>query len=226
MKPAAFKYRAARTFDDALSLKAEHGDDARFLAGGQSLVPVLNFRLTQIAVLIDINDVAGASGVTLADNELRIGALTRYSALQRDETIARHCPLIAEALPHIAHPQIRNRGTIGGNLCHADPASELPALMLALGARLKLRSAAAERTLEARAFFTGALSTALHDDEMLAEVSVPLAPPRTGASFREVARRGLPPWSRSTRRERAAAHGSPIAARATGRCWPKRRRPG
>jgi carbon-monoxide dehydrogenase medium subunit len=189
VKPAPFKYLAARSFDDALAFKAQHGADARFLAGGQSLVPVLNFRLTQPAVLIDINDVAGASGVTLADNELRIGALTRYRTLQREALIVRHCPLIAEALPHIAHPQIRNRGTIGGNLCHADPASELPAIMLALGARLRLRSAGGERLLDARDFFTGALSTALHDDEMLAELIVPLAPPRTGTSFMEVARR-------------------------------------
>lgn len=189
VKPAPFKYLAARSFDEALAFKAEHGGDARFLAGGQSLVPVLNFRLSQPAALIDINEVAGGSGVVLQGNELRIGALTRYRTLQDEPLIARHCPLIAEALPNIAHPQIRNRGTIGGNLCHADPASELPAIMLALGAHLRLRSATSERTIEARAFFTGALSTVLQDDEMLIEVIVPVVPPRTGTSFMEVARR-------------------------------------
>ncbi len=189
VKPAPFKYLAARSFDEALAFKAEHDGEARFLAGGQSLVPVLNFRLSQPAVLIDINGVANGSGVTHDGDALRIGALTRYRSLQREPLIARHCGLIAEALPHIAHPQIRNRGTIGGNLCHADPASELPAIMLALGARLRLRSAAGERTIDARAFFIGALSTALQDDELLVEVIVPIAPPRTGTSFMEVARR-------------------------------------
>ncbi len=189
VKPAPFKYLAARSLDEALALKAEHGSDARFLAGGQSLVPILNFRLAQPAVLIDINLIAEASGVAPSDLELRIGALTRYRSLQREPAIARHCPLITEALPHIAHPQIRNRGTIGGNLCHADPASELPAIMLAIGARLRLRAQRGERTLDARSFFTGALSTALQDDEMLAEVIVPAAKPRTGTSFLEVARR-------------------------------------
>ena len=189
MKPAPFRYLAARSFDEAVALKAEHGGDARFLAGGQSLVPVLNFRLAQPAVLIDINDVADGSFVACDGDMLRIGALTRYRTLQHDEMVSRHCPLIAEALPHIAHPQIRNRGTIGGNLCHADPASELPAIMLALGARVRLRSAGGGRMLDARAFFTGALSTALQDDEMLIEIIVPVVPPRTGTSFMEVARR-------------------------------------
>jgi carbon-monoxide dehydrogenase medium subunit len=189
VKPAPFEYLAARTQDDALVLKAEHGGDARFLAGGQSLVPVLNFRLAQPRVLIDINDVAGASGVALAGDTVRIGALTRYRDLQREALIARHCPLIAEALPHIAHPQIRNRGTIGGNLCHADPASELPAIMLALGARLRLCAVGGERTLASQDFFNGALSTALKDDEMLVEIILPVTKPRTGTSFLEVARR-------------------------------------
>ena len=189
MKPAPFKYVAAGSVDEALASKAAHGADAWFLAGGQSLVPALNFRLAQPAVLIDINGVAGTDGIALAGAELRIGALTRYRALQRDAAIARHCPLIAEALPHVAHPQIRNRGTIGGNLCHADPASELPAIMLALGARMRLRSTKDERMLDARAFFTGALSTALKDDEMLVEIVLPIAGPRTGTSFLEVARR-------------------------------------
>ena len=133
MKPAPFKYIAATSLEHALSLKAEHGDDAKFLAGGQSLMPTMNFRLAQPAILIDINGIDGIAGIRAGDaGGSRIGALTRYRALERDAAFARAFPLIAEALPHIAHPQIRNRGTIGGNLSHADPASELPAIAVAL----------------------------------------------------------------------------------------------
>ena len=131
MKPAAFKYIAATSLAHALALKAEHGDDAKFLAGGQSLMPAMNFRLAQPAVLIDINGIEDLSGIRPSSATTRVGAVTRYRALQRDEAFARAFPLIGEALPHIAHPQIRNRGTIGGNLSHADPASELPAIALA-----------------------------------------------------------------------------------------------
>src|SRR5450756_3135761 len=131
MKPAAFKYIAATSLAHALALKAEHGDDAKFLAGGQSLMPAMNFRLAQPAVLIDINGIEDLSGIRPSSATTRVGALTRYRALQRDEAFARAFPLSGEALPHIAHPQIRNRGTIGGNLSHADPASELPAIALA-----------------------------------------------------------------------------------------------
>src|SRR5690349_85212 len=131
MKPAPFQYVAASSIDHALSLKADYGDDARFLAGGQSLIPAMNFRLARPAVLIDINGLAELSGVAGPQgDEIRIGALTRYRALERDAGFLQACPLFADALPHIAHPQIRNRGTIGGNLAHADPASELPAVAL------------------------------------------------------------------------------------------------
>jgi CO/xanthine dehydrogenase FAD-binding subunit len=190
MKPAPFRYVAARTVEEALQLKAEHGDEARFLAGGQSLVPTMNFRLTQPAMLIDINPLTELAGVKNGVAEpMRIGALTRYRMLERDPAVPRHLPLIHEALPHIAHPQIRNRGTIGGNLAHADPASEMPAIVVALGGRLRAQSVRGERWIAAADFFVGALSTALEADEMLVEVELPIAQPGSGSCFMEVSRR-------------------------------------
>jgi CO/xanthine dehydrogenase FAD-binding subunit len=190
MKPAPFRYIAARSVEQALQLKAEYGDEARFLAGGQSLVPTMNFRLTQPAVLIDINLLTAFAGVSKgAAQRLRIGALTRYRNLERDPAIAESVPLIHEALPHIAHPQIRNRGTIGGNLAHADPASEMPAIVVALAGRLRAQSVRGERWIAASDFFVGALWTALAADEMLMEVELPVAPPRSGSCFMEVSRR-------------------------------------
>jgi carbon-monoxide dehydrogenase medium subunit len=190
MKPAPFRYIAARSLDQALELKAEHGDEARFLAGGQSLMPTMNFRLSQPAVLIDINPLVQCAGVQKSGPEtLRIGALTRYRDLERAPATAENLPLIKEALPHIAHPQIRNRGTIGGNLAHADPASEMPAIVLALAGKLHAQSKRGERWIAAADFFAGALRTALEPDEMLTEVELPIARPRSGACFMEVARR-------------------------------------
>jgi aerobic carbon-monoxide dehydrogenase medium subunit len=181
MKPPRFKYIAAESLAAALAAKARHGAEARFLAGGQSLIPALNFRLAQPGVLIDINGLAELDYVR-ADGALRIGALTRLRTLERTA-------LLAEAVRQVAHPQIRNRGTLGGNLAHADPASELPAVMLALNARLQLQSSKGRRSIDAKSFFTGALSTALRDDEMLVEVELPALPLRTGTAFLEVARR-------------------------------------
>jgi CO/xanthine dehydrogenase FAD-binding subunit len=189
MKPAPFRYVAAHSVEQALALKAEHGDEARFLAGGQSLVPTMNFRLTQPAMLIDINPLTELVGLKNAGDDVRIGALTRYRTLERDPTVADRLPLIAEALPHIAHPQIRNRGTIGGNLAHADPASEMPAIVLGLGGRLRAQSMRGERWIDASDFFVGALTTALAADEMLMEVELPAAAPRSGSCFMEVSRR-------------------------------------
>ena len=190
MKPAPFKYFKASSLAHALSLKAEHGDDARFLAGGQSLIPAMNFRLARPSVLIDINGLSDLAGRTAVEGgEIRLGALTRYRALERDGDFLKACPLFADALPHIAHPQIRNRGTIGGNLSHADPASELPAVAVAMGARLHLRSATAERELDAGGFFMGLLTTDVQPDEMLVDVTLPVEKPRSGACFMEIARR-------------------------------------
>lgn len=189
MKPAPFKYFAAISLEHALALKAEHGDDAKFLAGGQSLIPAMNFRLARPAILIDINEIEGLAGIRRSEGATRVGPVTRYRTLQRDATFARLFPLIGEALPHIAHPQIRNRGTIGGNLSHADPASELPAIAVALRARFRVQAAKRERWIEAPDFFVGALTTDLRPDEMLVEVELPLPKPRTGSCFMEIARR-------------------------------------
>jgi aerobic carbon-monoxide dehydrogenase medium subunit len=190
MKPAPFRYVAAKTVEQALALKAEHGDEARFLAGGQSLVPTMNFRLTQPALLIDINRLTELAGVRNgAADRLCIGAMTRYRSLERDPAIERKLPLIHEALPLIAHPQIRNRGTIGGNLAHADPASEMPAIVLTMGGRLRAQSVRGERWITASDFFVGALTTALEPDEMLMEVELPIAAPGSGACFLEMSRR-------------------------------------
>ena len=189
MKPAPFKYIAATSLERALALKAEHGDDAKFLAGGQSLIPAMNFRLARPAILIDINGIDDLAGVRPSGGPTRLGPLTRYRALQRDPRLAEAFPLIGEALPHIAHPQIRNRGTIGGNLSHADPASELPAIMVALRARFRVQAAKQERWIEASDFFVSALAADLQSDEMLVEVELPSPKPRTGCCFMEVARR-------------------------------------
>lgn len=189
MKPAPFRYVAAESLAAALALKAEHGDEARFLAGGQSLIPAMNFRMAQPAVLIDLNPLADLDYVRHERQALRIGALTRYRTLQRSDLVARHQKLLKEALPNVAHLQIRNRGTLGGNLAHADPASELPAVMLALAARMRAQSTRGERWLSARDFFVGALTTSLTSDEALVEIEIPDLPPRSGTCFLEVARR-------------------------------------
>jgi CO/xanthine dehydrogenase FAD-binding subunit len=190
MKPAPFKYIAASSLDHALSLKAHHGDEARFLAGGQSLIPTMNFRLARPSVLIDINGLRDLAGVARAGSgDIRIGALTRYCDLERDGGFLSSCPLFADALPHIAHPQIRNRGTIGGNLSHADPASELPALAVAMQARIRLKSSKGEREVAASDFFQGSLTTDIEVDEMLVGIDLPAQVPRTGTCFMEVARR-------------------------------------
>src|ERR1700738_559549 len=189
MKPAPFKYIAASSLDHALSLKAEYGDDARFLAGGQSLIPAMNFRLARPTVLIDINGLKDLAGIDRSGSEIRIGALTRYCDLERDGDFLKACSLFADALPHIAHPQIRNRGTIGGNLSHADPASELPAIAVAMEAQMRLKSSTGERQVAASEFFTGLLSTDIQAEEMLVEIAFPAPKPRSGACFMEVARR-------------------------------------
>jgi carbon-monoxide dehydrogenase medium subunit len=190
MKPAPFDYYLPATIDEALDLKARLGGEARFLAGGQSLVPAMNFRLAQPTALIDLNGLAGlAEIVAAADGGLRLGALVRHRDLERRPEVARRHPLLCEAAAQVAHPQIRNRGTLGGNLAHAEPASELPSVMVALGARIHARSTTTERWIGAAEFFTGALSTALRDDELLAEITVPALPVRTGTCFLEMARR-------------------------------------
>jgi carbon-monoxide dehydrogenase medium subunit len=190
MKPAPFEYEAPASLDSALDLLARHGSDAKILAGGQSLIPVMNFRLAEPALLIDINRVAELDFIRRdGDGTLRIGALTRQRRLERDPLVAGSAPLLHEAVPFIAHPQIRNRGTFGGSLAHADPAAELPALAVALGARLRLLRRGGDRWVEAADFFAGLFTTTLEPEEILAEAAIPPAPPRTGWAFLEIARR-------------------------------------
>jgi len=189
MKAAAFSYARATSIADALQLLARHGDDAKVLSGGQSLMPALNLRLSRPAILIDVGRLSELRGVTVASDKLTIGALTRHVDLLGSREIAEKLPLLREATAHVAHPAIRNRGTIGGNLAHADPASELPACMLALDATLVIRGVDRERRLGAQQFFKGIYATALAADELLTAVEIPLPVPGTTHFFHEYARR-------------------------------------
>src|SRR5437773_10013727 len=188
MKPAPFDYFAPATLDAALALIAGHGGDAKPLAGGQSLVPAMNFRLARPAMLVDLNRIAELAYVR-ADSGVSIGAMTRQRAVERSDVVARAAPLLAEAMPSLAHAQIRNRGTVGGSIAHADPSAELPAVMLALGARFRAQSATGERSIPAGEFFKGMLETALEPGELLVEITVPPLPIRSGTAFLEMARR-------------------------------------
>ena len=189
MKPAAFEYRVPDSIEQVLTLLHEHADTAKILAGGQSLVPAMNFRIVQPAMLIDLNRVKELAYVREDGDCLRIGAMTRERVLEFDPQISKRSPLLHEAAPNIAHPQIRNRGTIGGSIVNADPAAELPVLMLALNARLRAQSSAGERWVGAKEFFVGMFTTALEPDEVLVEIELPFLSPRTGWSFMEVAPR-------------------------------------
>jgi carbon-monoxide dehydrogenase medium subunit len=190
MKPAPFKYRRPESLEEALEIFAELGSDAKALAGGQSLVPAMNFRLARPAVLVDLNRIASLAYTEEgSDGGLSIGAMTRQRAAERSGTVAAKAPLLFEALPCIAHPQIRSRGTIGGSLAHADPAAELPAVMVALDARLVLKSRTASRSVPAEKFYTGPHTTDVGPDELLTEVRIPPRPPRACSAFVEVARR-------------------------------------
>ncbi len=189
MKPAPFEYHSPDSLEAALGLMSQHAGEAKILAGGQSLVPAMNFRIVQPGRLIDLNRIRELGYIREEGNAIRIGAMTRERHLEFDNTIADRTPLLTEAVPFIAHPQIRNRGTIGGSLVNADPAAELPVLMLALSARLKAKSVSGERWIDARDFFAGMFTTALAQDEILVEIEIPFIPPRTGWSFVEVAPR-------------------------------------
>ncbi|HEY3058108.1 MAG TPA: xanthine dehydrogenase family protein subunit M [Chloroflexota bacterium] len=189
MKPPSFEYIAPRSVDEAVASLAEHGSAAKVLAGGQSLVPLMNMRLADPAVLVDINEVAGLSGLTTWDGGVAIGALVRQSAVEHAATVRELTPLLAEAVQLMGHPAIRHRGTVGGSLAHADPAAELPAAMLALQAQVICRGPQAIRSISAEEFFTGYLTTALAVDELVTEIRVPGIPPGTGSAFLEMARR-------------------------------------
>jgi carbon-monoxide dehydrogenase medium subunit len=189
MKWPAFGYLRATSLADVWAAKAEHGGAAQVVAGGQTLLATLAFRLSEPRLLVDIARLPELRGIAVVDGVLRIGALTRHAELGRDPLVARHAPLLAEAVPLIAHPAIRNRGTIGGSLAYADPAAELPACVVALGATLCLVSPQGERRVPAHLFFTGLLETALRPDELIAAVEVPVADAATRSTIVEVARR-------------------------------------
>ena len=189
MKPAPFEYHVPDSLEEALFLLRDHGSDAKLLAGGQSLVPAMNFRVVQPSVIIDLNRLKELDYVREDGGSVHIGAMTRERTLEFFPLIAEKFPLLAEAMPHVAHPQIRNRGTLGGSLANADPAAELPVIMLALGARLKVRNADGERWVDVQNFFSGMFTTDLAADEMLLEIELPSSPKRTGWSFLEVAPR-------------------------------------
>ena len=189
MKPPVFEYTAAGSIDEALAELEQHGDAAKLLAGGQSLVPLLNMRLATPERLIDLNRVAELAYVTERAGGLAIGAMTRQRAVERSALAALHVPLLADALPWVGHFQIRNRGTVGGSLSHADPAAELPAVALCLDARFTARGPAGERTVPAGTFFRNQLTTALTPTELLTEVWFPMSPRGSGSAWIELARR-------------------------------------
>ncbi|MBI3971880.1 MAG: xanthine dehydrogenase family protein subunit M [Chloroflexi bacterium] len=180
MYPAPFRYHAPRSLDEAIRLLAEHGDEAKILAGGHSLLPAMRLRLAQPKVLVDIGRVPDLSGIRLDGGTLVIGAMTTHREIERSSAVKERCPLLAEVAPHIGDVQVRHRGTIGGSLAHADPASDWPAAILALDAGLKVIGPNGERTIPARDFFVDVLTTALAPDEVLAEIRIP-RPGRAGA---------------------------------------------
>jgi aerobic carbon-monoxide dehydrogenase medium subunit len=189
VKPADFHLHQPDTLDEALHLLAEHGDDGKVLAGGQSLVPLLNFRLARPEHLVDVARIASLTELRRTAGSVSVGAMVRQASAERSPAVARHCPLLAAALPKIAHPPIRNRGTVGGSLAHADPAAELPSVATALDAVFVAASIRGRREIPAAEFFRTHLVTALEPDELLTEIRFPLAGSATGAAFAEVARR-------------------------------------
>jgi carbon-monoxide dehydrogenase medium subunit len=189
MKAPRFAYARPASVAEALALLAEHKGDARVLAGGQSLVPMMNFRVAAPKVLVDINRIAALSGIKVTKNHVRIGALVRQVELERSADIARHLPLIAAAMPHVAHPAIRNRGTFGGSCALADPAAELPACAIALGAIFVVAGKKGERRIAAEDFFKGLYATALKAGELLVAAEFPLPKPAYASAFGELARR-------------------------------------
>ncbi|HEX9494710.1 MAG TPA: xanthine dehydrogenase family protein subunit M, partial [Candidatus Limnocylindria bacterium] len=188
-KAPRFAYERPASLAEALALLAEHKGEARVLAGGQSLVPMMNFRVAAPKVLVDINRIAALSGIKVTKNHVRIGALVRHVELERSADIARHLPLIAAAMPHVAHPAIRNRGTFGGSCALADPAAELPACAIALGAIFVVAGKKGERRIAAEDFFKGLYATALKAGELLVAAEFPLPKPAYASAFGELARR-------------------------------------
>ena len=187
MKPCEFEYVRADTVEEALTLLAQYGEAAKILAGGQSLIPVLNMRLARPEFLIDINRLTEISGIEQSEQGLVIGALTRHREVEFSPIIKAHCPLLSEAAQWIGHPQVRNRGTFGGSLCHADPTGEFPASAVALEAKFVVRRAnGGVREIPAGEFFITYLTTTLQPDEVLVQIRIPALKPRTGWAFLEI----------------------------------------
>ena len=189
MKPAPFEYFRPRTLHETLALLDQYGSDAKPLAGGQSLIPAMNFRLATPSVLVDLNDVAELGYIKDGSGTLSIGGMTRQRQVERSPLVARGASLITETMPFIAHPAIRNRGTIGGSLAHADPAAELPAVMMALSASFTVASKSGTRDVPAQKFFTGLFSTSVQPGELLTEIRVPADAGGCGYAFQEISRR-------------------------------------
>jgi CO/xanthine dehydrogenase FAD-binding subunit len=189
MKPPAFDYVRATSIDDAIAALARAGADGKLLAGGQSLMPMLNFRLIRPSILIDINRIPGLDRIAEAEGGLAVGALARHHKVETSPIVAARFPIVAAAMAQVAHLAIRNRGTIGGSLAHGDPAAEWPMLCVLLGARLTIRGPDGRRTIPAAGFHVGPLTTALAETELIEEVWLPDLPPATGWGFEEVARR-------------------------------------
>jgi aerobic carbon-monoxide dehydrogenase medium subunit len=188
VKPAPFAYKKARTLEEAIALLGEH-KEARLLAGGQSLIATLNMRLSAPSLLIDINEIGGLGGTAHKNGKIEIGALVRHAQAERSELIAKHVPLIARALPHIGHPAIRNRGTLGGSIAFADPAAELPACLLALDGEIEITGPKGKRKVKAEKFFKGLFETALGPRDVLTAIRLPAATKDTRVGFAELARR-------------------------------------
>jgi aerobic carbon-monoxide dehydrogenase medium subunit len=188
MLPSRFEYHRAQSLDDALALLDTYGEDGKVLAGGQSLIPLMKLRFAYPAHLVDVNRIAGLDGIEERDGTLSIGALVRHNALAASEVIARH-PTIATAAPQIADPLVRNLGTIGGSLAHADPAGDLGSVMLALGASVVLKSTGGERTVAIDDFLVDTFTTATQPNELLTEIRVPVPPPRSGGTYLKMERK-------------------------------------
>jgi len=188
VKPASFAYKKTRSLEEAVALLGEH-KDARLLAGGQSLIATLNMRLSAPNLLIDINGIGGLNGIAKRGGTVEIGALVRHAQAERSETIARHAPLIARAMPHIGHVAIRNRGTLGGSIAFADPAAELPACLMALDGEVDATGPKGKRTIKAEGFFKGLFETALGPQDVLTAIRLPAATADTRVGFAELARR-------------------------------------
>jgi carbon-monoxide dehydrogenase medium subunit len=186
---ATFEYREATSVEEAVELLTSNGDDAKVLAGGQSLMPLLNLGLAQPSVLVDINRIPGLDGVQQVDGAFAVGALVRHAVAEQSEAIKRACPLLAEAVPLIGDRQVRNRGTIGGSISHADPVAELPTVALCLDAKMRLAGPSGAREVPASDFFVGYWSTAAEANEVLTTISFPILATGAGVSFQELVRR-------------------------------------